>query len=87
MPRPSHSSWFCHPNDIGWGVRMFIFCSLHIIQKTVQIKLQVFMSPIIHIRYQFSIPYDESMLRKLTVHFFHQSSHFTNSVQIKVKFI
>jgi hypothetical protein len=21
MPRPSHSSWFYHPNNIGWGVQ------------------------------------------------------------------
>jgi hypothetical protein len=27
MPCPSHSSWFYHPNNIGWGVWMFIFCS------------------------------------------------------------
>ena len=37
--------------------------------KTVQIKLQVFMSPIIRIRYQLSVPYDESLLRKLAVYF------------------
>ena len=22
MPRPSHSSWFHHPNNIGWGVQI-----------------------------------------------------------------
>jgi hypothetical protein len=22
MPRPSHSSWFDHPNNIWWGVRV-----------------------------------------------------------------
>jgi len=22
MPRPSHSSWFYHPNNIGWGVQI-----------------------------------------------------------------
>ena len=45
----------------------FVYYTLY--PKTFQIKLQVFMSPIIHIRYQLSIPYDESLLRKLTVHF------------------
>jgi predicted phosphohydrolase len=22
MPRPCHSSWFHHPNNIGWGVQI-----------------------------------------------------------------
>jgi hypothetical protein len=22
MPRPSHSSWFYHPKNIGWGVQI-----------------------------------------------------------------
>jgi hypothetical protein len=25
MPHPSHSSWFGHPNNIGWGVQIMKF--------------------------------------------------------------
>jgi hypothetical protein len=25
MLRSSHSSWFCHPNNIGWGVQNIKF--------------------------------------------------------------
>ena len=30
MPRPSHSSWFCHPNNIGWAVHStHVICMLY----------------------------------------------------------